>query len=269
VGFPDFIFDILFGAACLACGGRVVPRSAEAPAVIPESWPRETHIFLDTRFSFKPIRGLAIDAGMLCAKCWLALEPAGAEATLPEARHIPLITPFYTNGTLLELVRFLKFSNGKAAAVPLAWWCAAALRHAGHGGCTGTSGDVLLIPVPLHAARRRRRGYDQAALLAGCIAALTGYACELTVLGRIRRTAPQSKLPEEKRARNVHGAFKLIRPNAVRGRKIVVVDDLVTTGATAAAAAAALTEGDPASVTVLAVGRVRSADVGAGNSRLT
>lgn len=98
----------------------------------------------------------------------------------------------------------------------------------------------LVVPVPLHAARRRERGYDQAERLATALATRVGAPCVPGVLRRARATAPQSRLGAAARRANVAGAFAVARPAWVRGRRVLVVDDVVTTGATLEACLEAL-----------------------------
>jgi len=97
----------------------------------------------------------------------------------------------------------------------------------------------LVVPVSLHPARRRQRGYDQARLLARGTARGLGRPCE-DVLRRVRRTAQQAMLAPEERRQNVAGAFEA--RSRLDGRRIVLIDDVFTTGATMQSAADAAKE---------------------------
>jgi ComF family protein len=98
----------------------------------------------------------------------------------------------------------------------------------------------LVAAVPLHKARRRERGYDQAARLARAWARDAGLPFLDGALERVRPTRVQARLGARERRANVAGAFRVREPSALAGRKVVVVDDVVTTGATLEAALATL-----------------------------
>lgn len=98
---------------------------------------------------------------------------------------------------------------------------------------------AAVMPVPLHRARLRQRGYDQALELARPLARALGVPLLDQVLTRTRATAPQSQLDAAQRRRNLHGAFE-VRDRALPPAHVVLVDDVMTTGATLHAAAAAL-----------------------------
>ncbi|MDX2171374.1 MAG: ComF family protein [Deltaproteobacteria bacterium] len=90
----------------------------------------------------------------------------------------------------------------------------------------------VIVPVPLHRRRLRWRGFNQSALLARSLAAHTQRAVELRALMRVRATPPQVGLGERDRRRNVARAFAVREPEHLRGRSVLLVDDVMTTGAT-------------------------------------
>ena len=98
----------------------------------------------------------------------------------------------------------------------------------------------LVTSVPLHATRRRERGHDQAACLAEALADALGAPFVADVLRRVRATRAQSELGHDARRVNVRGAFEVIRPSWVDGRRVLLVDDVLTTGATMTEALATL-----------------------------
>jgi ComF family protein len=217
--------------------------------------------FLDSGLRMALFAGISVSADVLCCGCWSRLEPAPGGRFLMRpaagAGNVPLVSPFHTNDELLELVRFLKFSGGRSAAPALAWWMAAALGDYLGKPPGGDSFHPVLVPVPLHPKREKRRGYNQAALLAHGVAGRLGLEVDSRILVRIRNTKAQSTLESGERAANVEGAFGLACPDLVTSKNIILVDDLVTTGETVLACAAALEGAAPRSISVLAAGRAR------------
>jgi ComF family protein len=112
-----------------------------------------------------------------------------------------------------------------------------------------------IVPVPLHFWRERKRGYNQSELLAVSLGNLTGLPVERRALKKIRPTRSQTELSREERIENVAGAFAVRRPETVRGRTLVLVDDVCTTGATLDACASALKEAGAKRVLALTVAR--------------
>jgi ComF family protein len=116
----------------------------------------------------------------------------------------------------------------------------------------------LVVPVPLHWTRRLARRFNQSAELAreACRIAGRRDAHAPTLLRRIRATESQEGKTREERLRNLDGAFALPRPRAVAGRRILLVDDVMTTGATVGSAARTLKAAGAARVDVLAMALV-------------
>ena len=89
----------------------------------------------------------------------------------------------------------------------------------------------LIVPVPLHPARQRERGFNQASLLAESLSAETSMPCR-PVLQRIRYTTTQTALDRSQRMENLHNAFRLRKNADVRGLRVLLIDDVLTTGST-------------------------------------
>lgn len=139
-------------------------------------------------------------------------------------------------GALKEMCLALKFAGARAIARPLAAWLAPLLE------ARGVLARVeAIVPMPLHALREFRRGYNQAALIARQLAALTDRPL-WPALRRTRNTQRQALQSAAQRKGNVEGAFA-VRPGfetRIKGKYLLLVDDVMTTGATLGEAARTL-----------------------------
>ncbi|MGO8911466.1 MAG: ComF family protein [Bradyrhizobium sp.] len=149
------------------------------------------------------------------------------------------------------LVHALKYQDRTDLAPAMGRWMA----RAGHELLDDA--DVL-IPVPLHWRRAWHRRYNQSGALARVIQRQTGVKVAPEALQRIRRTEQQIGLSRPQRASNVQGAFKVAadRQSLIAGRRIVLIDDVLTSGATVDACARALLRAKAATVDVLVFARV-------------
>ncbi|NYZ16303.1 ComF family protein [Azospirillum sp. RWY-5-1] len=149
------------------------------------------------------------------------------------------------------LILAFKHADRTHAAAAFGTW----LARAGAGVLEGAD---LLVPVPLHRWRLFRRRYNQAALLALAVGRAAGLRVVPDLLVRRRQTPTQGGLDRDGRRRNVAGAFALGRGRAaaVAGRRVVLVDDVLTTGATVSECARVLLRAGAAGVDVLTLARV-------------
>jgi len=208
--------------------------------------------------------GCGAEGPPICARCAQALDarlelPAGIAIGLPSDVPPPLLQLEWCSsftGVVRTALHELKYSGEQRLAVPLGAAIGRRWRRVAAGG------DVL-VPVPVHAARRRRRGYDQAELLARAAAAELNLPCA-PILERARATIAQFDLDRSARAVNVAGAFRLRadvgnRPGArpLAGRWVVLIDDVMTTGASLAACAEPLLEAGAVGVSAITVARER------------
>jgi len=196
---------------------------------------------------------------LLCRSAMPAREWDGLVCPLCRARWRAVPPPWCGRcgqpGLLDVACRFCAGWPGSLGRVRSAVWLEGSAREAVHhlkyGGWPGVAGalalamrglepiarDVVLVPIPLSAKRLRKRGYNQAAVLATALGAATGAAVDEALLQRARDTPTQTALTPEARAANVKDAF--MAPRLAQGR-FVLVDDVCTTGATLVAAATAL-----------------------------
>jgi ComF family protein len=204
--------------------------------------------------------GCGLEGDPICAWCLPALDarldllpgvPVGLPADMPDGLlQVEWCAPF--SGVVRDALHQLKYSGERRLAEPLGEAIARRWRHAGAGG-------DLLVPVPVHRGRAAQRGYDQAVLLARA----SGRALGLPVVEALERwqaTTAQFQLDRRARAANVAGAFRVRSPSALdllRGRWVVLVDDVMTTGATLSACASALHEGGALAVSAVTMARER------------
>jgi len=149
-------------------------------------------------------------------------------------------------GVLRELIHLFKYGRVRPLVKVLGGYLGAAVPR--------EERFDMVVPMPLHWFRRWRRGFNQARLLAGEVARRSGVPV-VDAVRRARYTASQASLSRAGRRRNVRGAFAMRAGIDVRGRRILVVDDVLTTGATANACAAALKRAGARYVAVLALAR--------------
>ena len=169
------------------------------------------------------------------------LRPQSTTARRAAARY---------SDTMRELIQSFKYRDRQEGLALFARWL-------GRAGAELLEDADLIVPVPLYPSRLWWRRFNQSAMLAQALGRLTGVEVDCFVLRRVKRTASQVGLSADQRRRNVAGAFKVdkARRARIRGKKVVVIDDVITTGATAEACARALKRARAARVDVLALAR--------------
>ena len=148
------------------------------------------------------------------------------------------------------LILSLKFMDKTDNAIVLARW----LAHA--GADIFDSGVDVLVPVPLHYRRLLKRKYNQSGLLAKELSKLTGIEVDYQNLVKHKHTKPQVEFSGKERLKNVKGCFSLKDKSKIKGKRVVLIDDVLTTGATLKECALALKQGGARSVDALTVARV-------------
>ena len=182
--------------------------------------------------------------GATCDRCRPDFPLDGVLAMV--AYDIPAIRRF---------VHLVKYAPARDAAGAYPSLGAAWMEHGGRIAGVETVGPTpCIVPVPLHRRRERERGFNQSALLADALATHLG-AVGHPALHRTRATPPQAELHRTERLKNVTNAFACPDPASVRGRSVLLIDDVVTTGATFAACARALRDAGARTVVGLALAR--------------
>ena len=218
-----------------------------------------------------PLCGEGVAAGPgLCAACWDTLESPGEPACTR------CQTPLETS-TLFGDCEACRASPPKHAGIAAATLyndparqLVLRFKHGGRIGLSKLMGQLIaarlanvsieavLIPVPLHPTRLWMRGYNQAALLARSISAQTGMSVLLDGLERTRATPNLGGLGRAQRAKVLKGAIrvKTSRASSIRGREMVLVDDVLTSGATSSVCLQALLDAGAKSVRIACFARV-------------
>lgn len=223
------LLNALFPPRCAACG-EFVPPSHPLCGDCEGAWPSLSEPGCS-------VCALPFAAGPshVCGDC---LERAPAF----ECLHASGVY----EGLLLDLVVRLKYRGEERLAAFLGERMAASV--------VGKTPD-LILPVPLHVARLRERGFNQAVLLARRIGKRLGVATDARLLRKTRPTPPQATLKIDERRKNLKGAFRLEDPSQVSGWSVLLVDDVATTGATLHEAARVLKQAGAARVEALVAAR--------------
>ena len=205
-----------------------------------------------------------------CLDCWSALvflgDPCCACCGLPFDAPVPGGEAL-CGGCLAEPPRFDRM-RAAVAYGDVARGVALKLKYGGRPGVAETMArfmarhlerdGALLAPVPLHRWRIWKRGYNQAALIASALAKQCGLEARLDLIERVKATPSLRGLNRSQRRETMRGAFRVParHRDAVRGRTIVLIDDVFTSGATANGCARMLKRAGAAEVRVLAWARV-------------
>jgi ComF family protein len=212
------------------------------------------------------------EAQALCARCWAGIrfierpycERLGTP--FPVDYGGPLLSPAaiadppvflraravaHYDDTARDLVHRLKYGDRTELALALG-------THMARAGAELLAEAHLIVPVPLHRFRLWRRRFNQAMALSAVVARHAGVPCDPFLLARVKATRQQVGLTRAQRQENLQGAFRVpldAKPRLL-GRRVLLVDDVLTTGSTANAAARALLRAGAAQVDVLAFARV-------------
>jgi ComF family protein len=239
------LFSVLFPSDCHICSLPLtnisrLPVCPECLEAMSRSQGLACEVCGERMFGF----GLGSDE--LCGEC-LKEHPAFEKASAYGSY----------DGGLRELIHLLKYDRVRSAATVLGRMLAEAITDLRpHVAPAGT----LLVPVPLHSSKLRSRGFNQSELIAQaalkCNLDLRLLKLRPQILKRVRATESQTGLTREQRRENIRGAFAVTSADEVRGRDILVVDDVLTTGTTVGECARVLRNAGAARVWVATVARV-------------
>lgn len=230
------LLDQLYPPVCVSCRQPLVEADSLCAACFAELRP--------IKAPFCPVLGLPFDSDP-------GPDSLSAEAIAdppPFARARAAVTYGPVAGTIISRLKYGDHPE-------LARFCARLMEGAGEAFW---GGRPVLVPIPLHRERLRFRRYNQSMILAQELARLTGLAVDPHLIRRHRKTRQQVGLSGDGRQRNVQGAFAAhpLLLEKLKGRPIVLIDDVYTTGATVKAATRALKRGGAEHVDVLSFARV-------------
>jgi len=237
----DWLFDWLYPPRCRACRGRILGRDAEYFC---------EHCREHIQLVGHPLCNVCgrpfPDASGDDHECGVCLErppqfiAARAWACYPREDDHPL----------REVVQKFKYARKVSLGRPLGRLMAR--------GCQAFLGEIdpdVIVPVPLYPKRLRWRGFNQSVLLAREVSRAYGIPMDPFLLQRRRETAAQTQLAEEERRRNVRGAFMLDPDRPIRGKRVLIVDDVYTSGATVNECSRTLKQGGAKEIYVLTLAR--------------
>jgi ComF family protein len=207
------------------------------------------------------------DVDSFCAQCWASLEFLGSggcgRCGLPlQATDAELCALCLAKPPRLDRIRAAVAYDdiSRSIAMRLKYGRKVALARTMsrfmHPLLDGTPSESVLVPVPLHRSRLWNRGFNQSAIVARDLSRRTGFPLVVDALARVRPTPPLKGMSVLQRRRTVAGAFRPGNVDRLRGRPVILVDDVLTTGSTANACARVLKQAGAARVDLISWARV-------------
>ena len=220
------ILDLLFPPRCAVCDS-VLPILPEGlKSRICPGCQKELH-YVKEPFCMKCGKPLHSESGEYCDDCRKRKHFFSSGRSL-----------FIYQGRIKESMYRFKYAGRREYAV---FFAEEALKM--RSSWIRSVSPDLIVPVPLHPSRRRKRGYNQAEDFAGELSRLSGIPVDRFLVQRIKRTRPMKGLTEDQRRENVKCAFSALPnryPRKKRPLRILLVDDIYTTGSTADAVCSAI-----------------------------
>ncbi len=168
--------------------------------------------------------GSSVENSKLCTKCYSSLETC-----MPNPCKFVAGVNIYCAGkynkNMQKMIRGLKYHKQKEMAVYIAKFMYEYWKD------LGIKGNFIIVPVPLHHKRLKKRKYNQVELIADEFAKLSGYSVNRNIITRVKETQPQYKLSRIERLENLKGAFK-VNKDEYSGGGLLLFDDISTTGST-------------------------------------
>ncbi len=236
----DGILNLLYPERCIVCSAPVARR--QDCGVCEPCWDKALRLEIVPPWCPScgiPFQSFNADSEHLCGDCMLDMPPFSGARSFG-----------YYRAELSRLVQGLKFQGKRNLSGLLSPLMAQTFVRSWDRGQID-----LIVPIPLHPRRRRERGFNQAAVLAGTLARLLALPVSAAALVRVHQTLPQVGLTDAERAKNVHHAFGCRNPRLVARKRILLVDDVMTTGATVRSACGTLLEAGAMRVSVLTLAR--------------
>ncbi len=207
---------------------------------------------------------LAVIEQPYCRLCGLPLDLSGPVCPVCRSRqrHFSFARSFgIFDERLQRILHLFKYRRRRSLAEPLAQMLLLVIRQDRR-----FEAMEAIVPVPLHSAKARARGYNQSELIAARLSRKAGINLLKDVLLRVRNTPSQSSLGLTEREKNVRDAFRVRDSKAISGKRLILLDDVLTTGATADACAGVLLKAGVKELCVLTVARTPEPRVPTGTS---
>lgn len=198
-----FILDTIFPIECIGCKkeGKWICDECFSKIELMEA-------------QHCPICNDESELGMLCEKC-------EGKSRVEQI----LVVTHYDDKIVARAIHLLKYKNIKDLALPLSLILAKYIKKL-------KLKNSLLIPIPLHKKKLRERGFNQTELIARKISEKLAIPLDPSILSKIKNTKSQMSLDPLTRRKNIKGAFRCDEPREIKGKTIILLDDVCTTSAT-------------------------------------
>lgn len=192
--------------------------------------------------------GCGVRDTLMCENC---RKRARSQSREPAFAPFKVLSYGLYNSYLRDALLRFKYNGAKSLTLPLAKMLYELIKP----HLFELKTNALILPIPISSARRRMRGYNQTELLARALSDLANIPASSEILFKSRPTPSQTSLSGKARMLNVKDSFSVKNPEMVRGKKIILVDDVLTTGATLSEAGLALKNAGAKKIIGLVVAR--------------